>query len=83
MKECFPVRVSTVNRLSTGPSRLSVLQKQLFVSQPLQRAQTEGKWGIAMAMETEDFDCGGFSSQGPQDIRTEVSTLCSYAAMQL
>lgn len=42
-------------------SAVALIQNELVLIQPLQGAQTVGKWGIAMTVETEDFDRHVFS----------------------
>lgn len=62
-------------------SAVALIQNELVLIQPLQGAQTVGKWGIAMTVETEDFDREAFSSRSSLDVQTRVLTIRNYVAI--
>lgn len=41
-------------------SAVALIRNELVLIQPLQGVETEGTWGVAMTVETEDFDRGDF-----------------------
>jgi hypothetical protein len=48
----------------------------------LQGAEAEEQCGVAMTVEGKHFDCCAFSTRDPLNVRTDLSTFRSYAAIK-